>query len=105
MPLAVATVLVVGPVLGLLMGLVIEYFDVQPFIVTLAGMFLARGLCYVISVDTLPIKDPTLREVGLNYVSCSPFRVQLRNKGIDPRTLAVDPWTCAQVLPSAEDRR
>lgn len=68
MPLAVATVLVVGPTLGLLMGLVIEYFDVQPFIVTLAGMFLARGLCYVISVDTLPINDPVLREVGLDYV-------------------------------------
>jgi simple sugar transport system permease protein len=68
MPLAVASVLVVGPLLGLLMGLIIEYFDVQPFIVTLAGMFLARGLCYVISVDTLPIKDPLLRAFGLNYV-------------------------------------
>jgi simple sugar transport system permease protein len=68
MPLAVLTVLIVGPALGLLMGLVIEYFDVQPFIATLAGMFLARGLCYVISVDTLPIKDPMLRELGLNYV-------------------------------------
>jgi galactofuranose transport system permease protein len=68
MPLAVLTVLVAGPLLGLLMGLVIEYFDVQPFIVTLAGMFLARGLCYVISVDTLPIKDPLLRELGLHYV-------------------------------------
>ena len=68
MPLAVGTVLVVGPLLGLMMGLVIEYFDVQPFIVTLAGMFLARGLCYVISVDTLPINDPALRAFGLNYV-------------------------------------
>jgi galactofuranose transport system permease protein len=68
MPLAVGVVLVVGPVLGLLMGLVIEYFDVQPFIATLAGMFLARGLCYVISVDTLPINDPLLRQFGLNYV-------------------------------------
>ena len=68
MPLAVGTVLVVGPLLGLLMGLAIEYFDIQPFIVTLAGMFLARGLCYVISVDTLPIKDPVLRKIGLNYV-------------------------------------
>ncbi|WP_083737987.1 ABC transporter permease subunit [Mycobacterium sp. MS1601] len=68
MPLAIGAVLVVGPVLGLLMGLVIEYFDVQPFIATLAGMFLARGLCYVISVDTLPIKDPVLRQIGLNYV-------------------------------------
>lgn len=68
MPLAVGAVLVVGPALGLLMGLAIEYFDVQPFIVTLAGMFLARGLCYVLSVDSLPIKDPTLRTFGLNYV-------------------------------------
>jgi simple sugar transport system permease protein len=68
MPLAVGAVLLVGPLLGLLMGLVIEYFDVQPFIATLAGMFLARGLCYVISVDTLPIDDPLLRQFGLNYV-------------------------------------
>ncbi|BBY26885.1 ABC transporter permease subunit [Mycolicibacterium sediminis] len=68
LPLAVAAVLLVGPLLGLVMGLIIEYFDVQPFIVTLAGMFLARGLCYVISVDTLPIKDPVLRAIGLNYV-------------------------------------
>jgi galactofuranose transport system permease protein len=67
-PVAIATVLLVGPLLGLLMGTVIEFFEVQPFIVTLAGMFLARGLCYVISVDTLPIKDPLLRSLGLDYV-------------------------------------
>ncbi len=41
------------------MGLVIHYFEIQPFIVTLAGMFLARGLCYVISVDSIPIKNET----------------------------------------------
>lgn len=67
-PVAVAAALLIGPVLGLLMGTVIEVFDIQPFIVTLAGMFLARGLCYVISVETLPIKDPVLRALGLNYL-------------------------------------
>ena len=67
-PLAIATVLIVGPLLGLLMGTVIEFFELQPFIVTLAGMFLARGLCYVISVNSLPIKDPLLRALGLNYL-------------------------------------
>jgi len=67
-PVAIAAVLIVGPLLGLAMGTVIEFFEVQPFIVTLAGMFLARGLCYVISVETLPIKDPFLRELGLNYL-------------------------------------
>ena len=67
-PLAMAAALVVGPLLGLTMGLIVEYFEVQPFIVTLAGMFLARGLCYVISVNTLPIKDPLMRALGLNYL-------------------------------------
>lgn len=68
LPLALAAALGIGPLLGLMMGMVIEYFDVQPFIATLAGMFLARGLCYVISVNTLPIKDPTLRALGLDYL-------------------------------------
>ena len=67
-PVAIATVLIVGPLLGLMMGTVIEFFELQPFIVTLAGMFLARGLCYVISVNSLPIKDPVLRALGLNYL-------------------------------------
>lgn len=67
-PLAIGAALVAGPLLGVTMGLIIEYFEVQPFIVTLAGMFLARGLCYVISVNTLPIKDPLMRAMGLNYL-------------------------------------
>jgi ribose/xylose/arabinose/galactoside ABC-type transport system permease subunit len=57
--LAVAAVLLTGTVLGLLMGLLIHYLDIQPFIATLAGMFLARGLCYIISVEAIPIRDET----------------------------------------------
>ena len=40
------------------MGCVIHYFEIQPFIVTLAGMFLARGLCYAITVDAVSITKP-----------------------------------------------
>ena len=36
----------------------IHYFEIQPFIVTLAGMFLARGLCYAITVDAVSITKP-----------------------------------------------
>jgi ribose/xylose/arabinose/galactoside ABC-type transport system permease subunit len=50
-------VLLVGATLGFGMGCVIHFFDIQPFIATLAGMFLARGLCYVISTDSIPITD------------------------------------------------
>jgi ribose/xylose/arabinose/galactoside ABC-type transport system permease subunit len=50
-------VLVVGSLFGLGMGAIIHYFEIQPFIVTLAGMFLARGLCYVISINSISITD------------------------------------------------
>ncbi|WP_189247928.1 galactofuranose ABC transporter, permease protein YjfF [Streptosporangium pseudovulgare] len=51
-------VLLIGAVLGLGMGAIIHYFEIQPFIVTLAGMFLARGLCYTIGTRSIPIDDP-----------------------------------------------
>ncbi|WP_314440376.1 galactofuranose ABC transporter, permease protein YjfF [Massilia timonae] len=58
-PLAVvASVLALGFLFGGGMGAVIHYFRLQPFIVTLAGMFLARGLCYLISIESITIEDP-----------------------------------------------
>jgi simple sugar transport system permease protein len=50
-------VLLMGTAFGAFMGHLIERFRLQPFIVTLAGMFLARGLCYVISIDSISITN------------------------------------------------
>jgi simple sugar transport system permease protein len=50
-------VLALGGLLGFGMGAVIHFFELQPFIVTLAGMFLARGLCYTISTESISITD------------------------------------------------
>lgn len=50
-------VLAFGALFGWGMGAIIHYFKIQPFIVTLAGMFLARGLCYVISINTITIDN------------------------------------------------
>lgn len=63
-PLVILAVLLTGSILGLLMGLVIHYFEIQPFIVTLAGMFLARGLCYLIDVESIPIKNETFQSIA-----------------------------------------
>ena len=41
--------LLMGIALGAVMGFFITYLKVQPFIATLAGMWFARGLCYLIS--------------------------------------------------------
>jgi ribose/xylose/arabinose/galactoside ABC-type transport system permease subunit len=54
----IVLVLLMGLALGLAMGAIIHYLELQPFVVTLAGLFLARGLCYVISVESIPIRDP-----------------------------------------------
>ena len=53
--LVIPICLLVGAVIGFGQGCLIHYFNLQPFIVTLAGMFLARGLSYVISVETISI--------------------------------------------------
>ena len=58
-------VLLFGVTLGAVMGSIIHFFKVQPFIVTLAGMFFARGMCFVISTDAITIADPFYRSVGL----------------------------------------
>jgi simple sugar transport system permease protein len=55
--LAIPFVLAIGTAFGALMGWLIQRFRLQPFIVTLAGMFLARGLCYLISIDSISITD------------------------------------------------
>lgn len=57
-------VLLMGTAFGAFMGLLIERFRLQPFIVTLAGMFLARGLCYLISIDSISITNEFYSEVS-----------------------------------------
>ncbi|MBW8723324.1 MAG: sugar ABC transporter permease YjfF, partial [Polaromonas sp.] len=57
-------VLAMGTAFGAFMGFLIERFRLQPFIVTLAGMFLARGLCYLISVDSISITNEFYSEVS-----------------------------------------
>jgi len=54
----ILAVLLLGAMFGGAMGLIIHLFKLQPFIVTLAGMFLARGLCYLVSVESITIDQP-----------------------------------------------
>ena len=62
---AVLIVLVTGIVFGLVQGFLVAYMDIQPFIVTLAGMFFARGMTAIISKDMISItnEDETLHSV------------------------------------------
>jgi len=50
-------VLVIGALLGLGMGSIIHFFDIPPFIATLAGLFLARGLAHLLSDESIAIDN------------------------------------------------
>lgn len=56
--LAFAIVLAVSTLFGCLMGAMIRFLSIPPFVVTLAGMFLARGAAYLISTQSVPISHP-----------------------------------------------
>lgn len=58
-PLVVfAMLLLITTAFGAAMGGMIHLLAMPPFIVTLAGMFLARGAGYMLSIDSVPIVDP-----------------------------------------------
>ena len=55
---AAAIVLAIGLLLGAGMGLLIHVFELAPFFVTLAGMFLARGLALLVSSESIGLTHP-----------------------------------------------
>jgi ribose/xylose/arabinose/galactoside ABC-type transport system permease subunit len=76
----IACVLLLGAAFGGAMGAIIHLFKLQPFIVTLAGMFLARGVCYLISVESITIDQPS-------FVALSQTQVHLFGGFLSPGAL------------------
>ncbi|MDR1237369.1 MAG: sugar ABC transporter permease YjfF [Propionibacteriaceae bacterium] len=70
--LVIPIILVVTSALGLAVGLMVHVFGVQPFIASLAAMFLARGLCYIISNVSISIDDPFFRAMALTRIPVGP---------------------------------
>ena len=50
-PVSLLLALGIGLAFGTLHGLLVSYLEIQPFIVTLAGMFFARGMTTILSVN------------------------------------------------------
>ena len=78
---AVLIVLATGIVFGLVQGFLVAYMDIQPFIVTLAGMFFARGMTAIISKDMISITNGTFMAWAKAKVYL-PFGGRLNKKGV-----------------------
>jgi simple sugar transport system permease protein len=55
--IALPASLLAGALIGLLIGALVQYFEVQPFIASLAGLFLARGLAFVVSLASIKVEN------------------------------------------------
>ena len=73
-PVVICLVLLIGIVIGFVQGYLISVFKMQPFIVTLAGMFFCRGMTAVISRDTINIDNPS-------YVAIASERINMFGTG------------------------
>ncbi|WP_229428811.1 galactofuranose ABC transporter, permease protein YjfF [Microvirga pudoricolor] len=60
---AFAMILVIAAAFGAGMGYIIHTFQIPAFIVTLAGMFLARGMSFVLTTDSIPISAPLYGDI------------------------------------------
>lgn len=78
---AIIIVLVTGCVFGLVQGFLVAYLKIQPFIVTLAGMFFARGMTSIISQEMISINNETFKSIA-TFKMYLPFGGYLNKKGI-----------------------
>lgn len=60
--------LLMGVAFGFTLGCIIHFLKVEPFIVTLMGLFFARGMAYIITQEAMPIENPTYRWLALTKV-------------------------------------
>lgn len=70
----------IGLAFGIVQGFLVSYLEIQPFIVTLSGMFFARGMISVINAKSVPISDA----VFMGWSSAKiyiPFLYNVRKNG------------------------
>ncbi len=74
-PVLMLLVLLIGVVFGIVQGYCIAYLEIQPFIVTMAGMFFARGMTAVICTDQVSIVSDALFVKLSNMKLNIPFNI------------------------------
>ena len=71
----------IGVAYGIVQGFLVAYLDIQPFIVSLAGMFFARGMTTIVNTAPFNVADPefmALKDTRINV----PFLGSVNKKGI-----------------------
>lgn len=84
LPVAVAVpvMLVIGAAMGLAVGIMVQFFGVQPFIASLAAMFAARGLAFMVSLSSIKVEDPAILWLQSTRIQGAPGSFYITPTGI-----------------------
>ena len=79
----------IGLAFGIVQGFFISYLKIQPFIVTLAGMFFAKGMTTIVSVNPVTVKaNETFLKIKDAYLNL-PIGTYARNGNFIPSYLEI----------------
>ena len=81
----VLVVLAIGVAFGMFQGFMVGYLEIQPFIVTMAGMFFCRGMTAVICTEQVSITEQSspLFYAWANTKIRLPFGSYINSKGVE----------------------
>ena len=71
----------IGLAFGLVQGVLVAYLDIQPFIVTLAGMFFARGMTTIVNTNPFNVANESFVKLKETRIIV-PFLGSVNKKGI-----------------------
>ncbi len=71
----------IGIAFGLVQGFLVAFLDIQPFIVSLAGMFFARGMTTIVNTAPFNVEDEAFNALKLTRINV-PFLGSVNKKGI-----------------------
>ncbi len=74
----------IGLVFGLVQGFLISYMEIQPFIVTLAGMFFARGMTTILSVNPQKVDHEAFSKLRDTKIEISWLGYKAKNGNLVP---------------------
>jgi len=77
----------IGLAFGIIQGLLISYLEIQPFIVTLAGMFFARGFTTILSVNPQKVEHAGFEVLRGAKMQISWLGYTARNGNLIPGTI------------------
>lgn len=79
--IALLMALGIGLIYGIIQGFLVAYLDIQPFIVSLAGMFFARGMTTIVHTEPFDVKNETFVKLKDTRITV-PFMGSYNKRGV-----------------------